>query len=165
MATTEHDQDDRDTNGPREPEPASNRVRPRRGRGRIAATVSVIGELLITGGVILGLFVVYSLWWTNVLADRQAQREGDQVRRQWAQPTVPGKPFDSADGIGFLHVPAMGDGFEVLVKKGTSVDVLNQGVAGYYTSPVKSAMPWDKTGNFTTAARGRTPAVATAMVC
>ncbi len=152
MATTEHDQDDRDTNGPREPEPASNRVRPRRGRGRIAATVSVIGELLITGGVILGLFVVYSLWWTNVLADRQAQREGDQVRRQWAQPTVPGKPFDSADGIGFLHVPAMGDGFEVLVKKGTSVDVLNQGVAGYYTSPVKSAMPWDRTGNFTTAA-------------
>jgi LPXTG-site transpeptidase (sortase) family protein len=121
-------------------------------RGRIALTVSVVGELLITLGVVLGLFVVYSLWWTNVLADRQAQQEADKVRKQWAsQPQAPGA-LNTADGIGFLHIPAMGKGFEVLVKKGTSVDVLNQGVAGYYTSPVKSAMPWEKTGNFTVAA-------------
>jgi LPXTG-site transpeptidase (sortase) family protein len=38
------------------------------------------------------------------------------------------------------------------VKKGTSVDVLDEGVAGYYTNPYKSAMPWDKKGNFTLAA-------------
>jgi LPXTG-site transpeptidase (sortase) family protein len=39
----------------------------------------------------------------------------------------------------------------VLVTKGTGTDDLN-GVAGYYTEPVKSAMPWDKKGNFTLAA-------------
>ncbi|MEU1624026.1 class E sortase [Streptomyces sp. NPDC020096] len=148
MATTEHDNDTQVA-------PATHpRQRRRNGRGRIAATVSFIGELLITAGLVLGLFVVYSLWWTNVIADRQAQQEGDKVRQHWAQQADGGPPgkLDTEDGIGFLHVPAMGSNFEVLVKKGTSVDVLNEGVAGYYTDPIKSAMPWDKTGNFTTAA-------------
>ncbi len=145
MATTEHDNDTQVA-------PATHR---RRGRGRIATTISVLGELLITAGVVLGLFVVYSLWWTNVIADRQAQKEGDRVRQHWAQQHASGGPpgpLDTADGIGFLHVPAMGRNFEVLVKKGTSVDVLNEGVAGYYTDPVRSAMPWDSTGNVTLAA-------------
>lgn len=148
MATTEHDQD---TDDSRDAEPAG--PAGRRGHGRIAAAISVFGELLITAGLILALFVVYSLWWTNVVADRQEKHEADAVRRQWAKPpaAAPGK-LDTKSGIGFLHVPAMGKGYEVLVKRGTSVPVLNQGVAGYYVSPEKSAMPWDKTGNFTIAA-------------
>jgi LPXTG-site transpeptidase (sortase) family protein len=123
------------------------------GRGRIAAAVAVLGEVLITAGLVLALFVVYSLWWTNVIADRHAKKESDQVRRQWAQ-TAPEAPLglDTKDGIGFLHVPAMGKGYEVLVKRGTSTKVLNEGVAGYYTGPVPSALPWDKSGNFTLAA-------------
>ncbi|GHC36927.1 class E sortase [Streptomyces cinnamoneus] len=120
-------------------------------RGRIAATVSVIGELLITAGVIMALFVVYSLWWTNVLADREAERQGNQVRETWAKsPSGPGA-LDTKDGIGFLHVPAMKNG-EVLVKAGTGSKVLNEGVAGFYREPVKAGMPWDKQGNFTLAA-------------
>ena len=47
--------------------------------------VSVFGELLITAGLVLGLFVVYSLWWTNVVADREADKQGDKVRDNWAQ--------------------------------------------------------------------------------
>lgn len=121
---------------------------PRRTRGRIATAVSVFGELLITVGVLLALFVVYSLWWTNVLADREAKRQGNHVREVWAK--GPGK-LDTKDGIGFLHVPAMDNG-EVLVKEGTSTKILNDGVAGFYTEPVKSAMPWDEKGNFTLAA-------------
>ncbi|WP_128977100.1 class E sortase [Streptomyces roseicoloratus] len=120
-----------------------------RARNRIAGIISVFGELLITAGLILGLFVVYSLWWTNVLADRAADKEGDQVRDHWAAPG-PGA-LDTKDGIGFLHVPAFGDG-EVLVKKGTDPKTLNNGVAGYYTEPVKSALPQDEQGNFTLAA-------------
>lgn len=117
--------------------------------------VSVFGELLITAGLVLGLFVVYSLWWTNVLADRAADKQADQVRDTWAhQDEDPGKPvgFDSKNGIGFLHVPAMHNG-EVLVEKGTSTEVLNDGVAGYYTDPVKATLPTSgKKGNFTLAA-------------
>ncbi|GAA3373324.1 class E sortase [Streptomyces sannanensis] len=121
-------------------------------RRRIAGVISVFGELLITAGLVLGLFVVYSLWWTNVLADREASAQGDDVRNGWAS-GAPGAPgaLDTKDGIGFLHVPAMG-GDETLVKRGTSSGILNDGVAGYYTEPLESALPWDKQGNFTLAA-------------
>ncbi|MET9107411.1 class E sortase [Streptomyces zhihengii] len=120
-----------------------------RARGRIAGAISVFGELLITTGVVLGLFVVYSLWWTNVLADREASAQGDRMRDGW-QSSGPGA-LDTKDGIGFLHVPAMDEG-EVLVKKGTDTKALNKGIAGYYTDPIESALPWDPEGNFTLAA-------------
>jgi LPXTG-site transpeptidase (sortase) family protein len=138
--TTEHTDDDTER-------------RPRRGTGRLAQAVSVLGELLITAGLVLGLFVVYSLWWTNVVADRTADRQSDKVREQWAHPAPSGPgALDTKDGIGFLHVPAMHNG-EVLVKKGTSPDVLNDGVAGYYVDPVKATLPTSgKDGNFTLAA-------------
>ncbi|WP_028796394.1 class E sortase [Streptomyces bottropensis] len=124
---------------------------PRRRMSRLATAVSVFGELLITAGLVLGLFVVYSLWWTNVLADREADKEANKVRDNWAAENVPGA-LDTKDGIGFLHVPAMDNG-EVLVKKGTSAKILNGGVAGYYTDPVKATLPSsEKDGNFTLAA-------------
>ncbi|MFJ6797555.1 class E sortase [Streptomyces sp. NPDC091268] len=135
---------------------------PPHGRGVLAGFLSLLGELLITAGLVLALFVAYSLWWTNVLADRDASARGDEVRRQWTRPAAPApspNPSASAQpgaldvqgGIGFLHVPAMKNG-EVLVKRGTGPDVLDDGVAGYYTQPVKSALPWDAAGNFTLAA-------------
>lgn len=120
-------------------------------RNRIAAVVSVFGELLITVGVLMGLFVAYSLWWTNVLADLEAGKQSDAVRQRWTETDTGPGALDTKDGIGFLHVPAMDNG-EVLVKEGTDEKVLNDGVAGYYTEPVKSALPQDKEGNFTLAA-------------
>ncbi|MGW0563478.1 class E sortase [Streptomyces sp. NPDC003016] len=130
------------------PAPAQAPAPARRRRGRVAGAVSVFGELLITAGLILGLFVVYSLWWTNVLADRDADQQGSEVRDRWA--SGPGA-LDTKDGIGFLHVPAMKNG-EVLVKKGTDSKSLNRGVAGYYTDPIESALPSDRQGNFSLAA-------------
>ncbi|MGW4440506.1 class E sortase [Streptomyces sp. NPDC004596] len=128
-------------------------VRSRRGPGRAALAVSFFGELLITAGVVMGLFVVYSLWWTNVIADRKADRQADRVRDHWARSTDTGPgALDTKDGIGFLHVPAMRNG-AVLVEKGTDEDVLDDGVAGYYTDPVKAVLPTTgKKGNFTLAA-------------
>ncbi|EFG64955.1 class E sortase [Streptomyces sp. SPB074] len=121
-------------------------------RGRAAGFAALLGELLITAGLVLALFVVYSLWWTNVVADHEAGRQGDRVRDHWArQPQRGPGALDTKSGIGFLHVPAMRNG-EVLVKKGTATGILNDGVAGYYTDPVKSALPQDDMGNFTLAA-------------
>lgn len=144
-ATTDGTHEDTDA-------PAAPPERRRRGTGRIAMAVSVFGELLITAGLILGLFVVYSLWWTNVIADRAADKQADKVRDTWAhEPSGPGA-LDTKNGVGFLHVPAMHNG-EVLVEKGTSTDVLNEGVAGYYTDPIKATLPMTgKKGNFTLAA-------------
>ncbi|MFD1828944.1 MULTISPECIES: class E sortase [Streptomyces] len=124
-----------------------------RGRSRVAAAVSVVGELLITAGVLLSLFVVYSLWWTNVVANREAERDGAEVRESWAQggpDAEEEKEYDAGDGVGFLHVPAMGG--EVLIKKGTDTEELNKGVAGYYTKPVEATPPWEGDGNFSLAA-------------
>ena len=102
-ATTDDTEEQTDT-------PASPPDRPR-GTGPVAMAVSVFGELLITAGLILGLFVVYSLWWTNVVADRTADKQGDKVRDKWAQGTDTGPgALDTKDGIGFLHVPAMKNG-------------------------------------------------------
>ncbi|MEU9588316.1 class E sortase [Streptomyces sp. NPDC048193] len=151
-ATTDTDHEEHTDESGRPPSAA----RRRRGPGRVVAqVVSVFGELLITAGLVLGLFVVYSLWWTNVVADREAGKQADKVRDDWAQdrvgPDGPGA-LDTKAGIGFLHVPAMGKG-DVLVEKGTSMKVLNDGVAGYYTDPVKSELPTSgKEGNFALAA-------------
>jgi LPXTG-site transpeptidase (sortase) family protein len=88
-----------------------------------------------------------------VIADRKADKQADRVRQHWAQSTDSGPgALDTKDGIGFLHVPAMKNG-TVLVEKGTDTDVLNDGVAGYYTDPVKATLPMTgKDGNFTLAA-------------
>ncbi|UFQ16922.1 MULTISPECIES: class E sortase [Streptomyces] len=143
-ATTEDDEKQARAETPAPEAPAPRR----RARGPLATAVSVFGELLITAGIVLGLFVVYSLWWTNVVADREAHKQSEKVRDRWAG--GPGS-VDTRGGIGFLHVPAMGNG-EILVKPGTDSKLLNDGVAGYYKKPVKSALPQDKKGNFALAA-------------
>ncbi|GAA3031842.1 class E sortase [Streptomyces lactacystinicus] len=152
---------------------------PRAGRGRIRAlaALGVFGELLITLGLVLGLFVAYSLWWTNVQADRSASAAADRLRGSWAAGPNPGTPaapggapapgasgapgaaptaapkqFAVGDDVGFLHVPAMGRDFQVLIRLGTSTEVLDDGVAGVYEQPYKAAMPWDQEGNFALAA-------------
>ncbi|MFE4512878.1 class E sortase [Kitasatospora sp. NPDC056783] len=154
-----------------------------RGRSRALVALGVFGELLITMGLVLGLFVAYSLWWTNVQADRAASEAADRLRGSWAAgPTAgpsaapggapapapgadpsagpPGsngaaagpRQFAAGDDVGFLHVPAMGRNFQVLIRMGTSTDVLDEGVAGVYEQPYKAAMPWDEQGNFSLAA-------------
>ena len=143
------DDTEQHTDGPASPPPAA-----RRRMSPVALVVSLFGELLITAGLVLGLFVAYSLWWTNVVADRAAGEQADKIRDSWSQESDGGGPvsFDSKDGIGFLHVPTM-SGDEILVEEGTSMEVLNDGVAGYYTDPVKATLPTSgKKGNFSLAA-------------
>ncbi|MEV4558826.1 class E sortase [Kitasatospora sp. NPDC049285] len=128
-----------------------------RRRGRTAAALGLLGELLITLGLLVALFVGYSLWWTDVVADRTADRAGDRLRQSWTAPAAPGDTapapgYQAGDGVGFLHVPALGRGNRTLIRTGTSAEVLNEGVAGVYEEPYRSAMPWDAQGNFALAA-------------
>ena len=50
----------------------------------MAAAVGVLGEILITLGALLGLFVAWQLWWTDVIADRAQADVVDQLA--WAEP-------------------------------------------------------------------------------
>ena len=62
-------------------------ARPAERRSVLAAVIGVVGELLITLGVLLGLFVVWQLWWTDVVADRE---QADIVRDLgWVAPSTP----------------------------------------------------------------------------
>ncbi|GAA1966130.1 class E sortase [Kitasatospora viridis] len=124
----------------------------RRPRTPLARALGVVGELLITLGVLLALFVAYSLWWTDVLAGRQADQAAQRLRHTWTAPAAPDPAYQPGGGIGFLHVPAMGKDYSVLIKMGTDPDVLNEGVAGVYTQPYAAAMPWAPSGNFALAA-------------
>lgn len=46
----------------------------RRRRSVLGATLGVSGEVLITAGVLLGLFLTWELWWTNVAATHAQAR-------------------------------------------------------------------------------------------
>jgi sortase A len=70
-------------------------VPPPRRQSRGWSAVGVLGELLITVGVLLLLFVAYQLLWTNVTAQRQADQVAAELQDAWARP-----PTDSGDGGG-----------------------------------------------------------------
>ncbi|MBV6696110.1 class E sortase [Kitasatospora aureofaciens] len=135
---------------------------PRRRPLQIAA--GALGDLLFTTGVLLALLVSYSLWWTDLTATRHAGLASEQLRQGWsaAAPTAPPTdpagtaaappPFEAGGDIGFLHVPAMGPGYQVLIRIGTDEDTLAEGVTGVYTTPYSAAMPWEAQGNFALAA-------------
>ncbi|WP_371496738.1 class E sortase [Kitasatospora sp. NBC_00374] len=140
----------------------------RRRRRAVLVAVQGMGELLVTLGVLLALFAVYSLWWTDVVADRRADQAGGRLREAWSttptptpgpvplppdgSATPPSPGYAAGDGVGFLHVPALGKGYQVLIRMGTDEGTLAEGVAGVYTEPYEAAMPWDEEGNFALAA-------------
>jgi sortase A len=111
-----------------------------------------LGELLITAGLVLLLFVVYQLVWTNVVA-RQAQGEvADQIRDSWQrQPGRTPAPadlraVDFGEGFAFLRIPRLGRDYSVPVVQGVGLDDLARGV-GHYP---RSAGP-GQVGNFAVA--------------
>jgi sortase A len=50
--------------------------------------VRTLGELLVTFSVLLALFIVYQLYYTNVVGRQEMGREVAAMRRQWAAPTA-----------------------------------------------------------------------------
>ncbi|WP_241192306.1 class E sortase [Streptomyces sp. ADI96-02] len=122
-------------------------------RSAPARLFGVLGEVFVTVAVIMALFLVYRIWWTNVEADRMAQSTAKAIRAEWSREGGGGRQKSaSSPGIGFLHVPALGGAGEIAIVEGTDPERLDEGVAGFYTHPVRSAMPWDREGNFSLAA-------------
>lgn len=111
-----------------------------------------IGELLITCGVLVALFLVYELWWTDITAHRVAQQNIRVLEREWQQSpalvpsTGPSTAFKPGQGFALLYIPKFGQGWRVEIMQGVSEQqVLDKGAAGHYPN---SAMPWTKDGNF-----------------
>ncbi|MFD8787977.1 class E sortase [Kitasatospora sp. NPDC059599] len=140
---------------------AGGRVRPRESAVVVAARA--VGELCITLGLVMLLFVAYQLWWTNVQADAAADGARNKLEQQFdaAPPAQPGQPapdpdkpevFEPGKGFAIIYLPKLGLKFPIA--EGTSKSaVLDKGLVGHYPG---TGMPGDKAGNFALAAHRNT---------
>ncbi|MEU3692058.1 class E sortase [Streptomyces narbonensis] len=148
-----------------EPRPLS-RVEARRAARAAKESVGVvasriIGELFITFGVVMLLFVTYQLWWTNVLAGQETDRAKEQIEDTWAKGRDGGddsKPdaFEPGEGFAIMYIPKL----DVVVPIAEGINktkVLDKGMVGHYADgKLKTAMPSDKQGNFAVAGHRNT---------
>ncbi|MER7414144.1 class E sortase, partial [Streptomyces cacaoi] len=156
--------------GPRtERPPGPSRLEARRaaraqkpGPGIIASRF--LGEAFITFGVLMLLFVVYQVWWTNVRAGMQAGGATDKLQEKWGdkKPKKSVDPerrpgaFKPGEGFAIIHIPKIG--ISAPIAEGVSKSaVLDKGMVGHYgKKPLKTAMPWDEQGNFSLAGHRNT---------
>jgi sortase A len=130
--------------------------------------LGVFGEILITLGILLLLFVGWELWWTNIDADRTQS----QVTAEFVQdlkvggteaspvPREANDDFGSApittipDGqtFGIFYIPRFGKDFAHPVTNGVGMDVLNSVGIGHYPETQEPGEP----GNFAVAAHRQT---------
>lgn len=115
-----------------------------------------IGEVFITMGVLMLLFVTYQLWWTNVLAHQQAGGAASTLQDQWAKKQRDPGAFSAGQGFAILYIPKL----DVKTPIAEGIDkhrVLDRGLVGHYgEDPLKTAMPWAKKGNFALAGHRNT---------
>ncbi|MEU3184967.1 class E sortase [Streptomyces sp. NPDC006923] len=114
-----------------------------------------VGELFISFGVLMLLFVTYQLWWTNVRADQYAGQQTNKIQDGWAKGRQPGA-FEPGQGFAIMHIPKLD--VVVPIAEGISkAKVLDHGMVGHYgEGSLKTAMPSDKEGNFAVAGHRNT---------
>ncbi|WP_180985426.1 class E sortase [Streptomyces sp. CB02959] len=144
------------------PKPPMTRVEARRAQraakdspGLIASRA--LGEVFITLGVLMLLFVTYQLWWTNVMADEEAGGAANNLQHQWEKGGGEKKNLAAGERFGIMYIPKL----DVKAPIAEGIDkhsVLDHGMIGHYDAAggIKTAMPWDKTGNFAVAAHRNT---------
>jgi sortase A len=136
----------------------------RRPPSRVWSAVGVLGELLITLGVLLLLFVAYQLLWTNVTALRAADQVASDLQDSWAsqdpqgggaggsgEDTAEARP-EIGSAFALMYIPRLSDrvwGMPVL--ESVELSDLARGIGHYPTTQ----LPGEK-GNFAVAAHRAT---------
>lgn len=139
------------------------RARGRRPRSRATFT-SVLGELLLTAGVVVLLFVAWQMWIGDIIISAQKNEEGAAVSQEWAEapapelppvvesddgttryePVIPAAPADT-EHLGQMIIPRFGTEYNVGIYGGTTrARTLDKLGIGVYTD---SKMPGE-VGNF-----------------
>jgi sortase A len=116
--------------------------------GKGGAAIRTVGELLITAGLVVLLFVVYEIYVTDLYsagkqADASSELDGDwsdSPERQVRPELVDGKAFAR------IHIPAFGADFNFTIQEGTTEAALEVG-PGHYKG---TALPGEP-GNFAVA--------------
>jgi len=136
----------------------------------LRVTVRTLGELLVTFSALTALFIVYQLYYTNVVGRQEMSDEVSSLHKQWsaaaparatarleptaapAPPIAPPPKYGS--GIAILHIPRLGadsvkTGTPVL--EGVGMDILNKATGHYPGSAMPGAL-----GNFAVAGHRKT---------
>lgn len=154
---------------------ATVRSKPERRRSRWATILGGLGELLVTLGLIVLLFVAWELWWTNLEADSTQEDLTSQTLQEFAggDPTAsagPSHPAEAAEAdherygapentrldgegtFGVLYVPRFGKNYARPISEGVGSDVLDHLGIGHYP---ETQLPGER-GNFAVAAHRQT---------
>jgi len=143
------------------------------GRKRRVSVIGVIGELLITAGVIVLFFISWQLWISELIVGKEQQAQAQQLNQEWndqaretpepsdtPEPDPTEEPGDSApppvqtapaNAVKFaaLVVPRWGADYYRTIAEGVgTAEVLDKGKLGHYPT---TQMP-GAVGNFAIAA-------------
>lgn len=136
-------------------------------QGFFRTLIQVVGELLITAGVILLLFVVWELWWTNIEANSAQQQAVSEFVHDFqgpVTPSAPDVPIDFGEPVvmpdpaspgtvfGVVYIPRFGENYSRPLVEGVAPAQLDTLGLGRYDS---STMPGGA-GNFAVAGHRQT---------
>ncbi|QHC65127.1 class E sortase [Rathayibacter sp. VKM Ac-2759] len=150
--------------GPLRPRTKRRSARPR----RRLSFFGVLGELLITAGALVLLFLGWQLWWNDAVIAGQQTSEAAELRDSWdavdpvpapteatgAAPADFGTPVVASaaaldTSFGNLYIPRYGEGWVRTIAEGIdAANVLDEGSIGHYPG---TQMPGE-VGNFALAA-------------
>lgn len=139
----------------------------RRSRGQLA--VQVTGELLITVGLLLVLYVAWELWWTNIDSNRKQDQAVGNLFSDFDAPLEPlsdtgapspdyGDPAvlpaieEEGQTFAVVYVPRFSDSYARPITSGVGTAVLDTLGLGHYPT---TAMP-GAVGNFAVAGHRQT---------
>ena len=135
----------------------------------------ILGELLLTAGVVVALFLGWRLWWNDAVMASQQSRAASDLSAGWLEqarvetesaespaatpasegteygdPPVDGSDHANGDPFAVMYVPRFGEGSQRTIAEGVGLDVLNsfESGVGHYPS---TQMPGE-VGNFAIAA-------------
>ncbi|WP_421084816.1 class E sortase [Rothia nasimurium] len=146
------------------------------GRKKILnSAIGIFGELLITVGIILLLFVAWQLWWTNIAANNTQKAAVDSLIQEFKTPAGPATDSEAApeervipdydpqnpptvtapaygQAYGVVYIPRLGENYYRPLAEGVGSDVLDTLGLGRYPD---TQMPGEK-GNFALAGHRQT---------
>lgn len=134
------------------PDVPSPRPRLRRRHDPVRTVIRTAGEVLITLGVIVLLFVVYEIYWTDVVSAGRQREVTEALDDRWK--TTPPEPqrqdrfegVTEGDGFAKMYIPAFGPDYAFTIVEGTTEESLEVG-PGHYPDTAYPGQP----GNFAVA--------------
>lgn len=135
--------------------------------------VGVLGELMLTAGALILLFLGWQLWWNDAIMAGQQSEAASDLSSQWqaeardadvpapapddpetpvdfGEPLVSTAEFSNGEAFAVMYVPRFGEGSQRTIASGTGLDVLNSYDTGVGHYP-QTQMPGE-VGNFAIAA-------------